>query len=96
MLAVLIPSLVYVGLIQYLGIYVASAIFITAFMVTVGRENPLKALGVGLLVPLALFFMFERWFLVPLPKCSIEFCEQIEDTLTTQEGYQRLLRHFER
>jgi hypothetical protein len=33
---------------------------------------------------------------VPLPKCSIEFCDQIEDTLTTQEGYRRLLRHFER
>ena len=44
----------------------------------------------------ALFFMFERWFLVPLPKCSVEFCEQIEDTLTTAEGYQRLLRHLER
>jgi hypothetical protein len=95
-LAVLIPSIVYVGLIQYLGIYLASAIFITLFMMTVGRENPLKALGVGLLVPLALFFMFERWFLVPLPKCSIEFCDQIEDTLTTQEGYQRLLRRLER
>jgi len=95
-LAVLIPSLVYVALVQYVGIYVASAIFIAAFMVVVGRENPLKALGVGLFVPVALFFMFERWFLVPLPKCSIEFCEQIEDTLTTQEGYRRLLRHFER
>jgi putative tricarboxylic transport membrane protein len=91
-LAVLIPGLVYVALIQYIGIYLASAIFISAFMVAVGRENPLKALGVGVLVPVALFFMFERWFLVPLPKCSIEFCEQIEDTLTTVEGYQRLLR----
>lgn len=95
-LAVLIPSLVYVGLIQYLGIYLASTIFLIAFMVTVGRENPLKALGVGLLVPLALFFMFERWFLVPLPKCSMEFCDQIEDTLTTVDGYQRLLRRFQR
>jgi putative tricarboxylic transport membrane protein len=95
-LAVLIPSLVYVGLIQYLGIYLASAIFIAGFMVTVGREHPLKAVGVGLLVPLALFFMFERWFLVPLPKCSIAVCEQIEDTLTTREGYQRLLGHFAR
>jgi len=95
-LAVLIPSLVYVGLIQYLGIYLASAIFIILFMIVVGRENPIKAVGVGLLVPLALFFMFERWFLVPLPKCSDEYCEQIEDTLTTAEGYQRLLRHLGR
>ena len=95
-LAVLIPSLVYVGLVQYVGIYLASAVFITLFMLMVGRENPLKAVGVGLLVPFALFFMFERWFLVPLPKCSIEFCEQIEDTLTTTQGYQRLLHRLER
>ena len=95
-LAVLIPSLVYVGLIQYVGIYIASAIFITLFMIAVGRENPLKAVGVGLLVPVALFFMFERWFLVPLPKCSIAFCEQIEDTLTTAEGYKSLFQRPER
>ena len=94
-LAVLVPSLVYVGLIKYLGIYLASAIFICAFMMMVGRENPLKALGVGMLVPFVLFFMFERWFLVPLPKCSIAICEQIEDTLTTREGYQRLLQRFQ-
>jgi len=81
-LAVLIPSLVYVALIggvslgpvdvPALGIYVASAIFIFAFMIVIGRENPLKALGVGILVPVALFFMFEKWFLVPLPKGPLE------------------------
>jgi len=81
-LAVLIPSICYVALIgglslgpvavPGLGIYVASAIFITAFMIVIGRENPLKALGVGILVPLALFFMFEKWFLVPLPKGPLE------------------------
>jgi hypothetical protein len=95
-LAVMVPGLVYVGLIQYLGIYLASAAFIMAFMLVVGRENLVKAVGVGVVVPLALFFMFERWFLVPLPKCSMEFCEQIEDTLTTAEGYQRLLHRLER
>ena len=87
-LAVLIPSLCYVALIggippvevpalgqvelPALGIYVASGIFILAFMVVIGRENPLKALGVGILVPVALFFMFEKWFLVPLPKGPLE------------------------
>ena len=55
-----------------LGIYAASAIFISAFMMVIGRENPLKALGVGILVPVALFFMFEKWFLVPLPKGPLE------------------------
>jgi putative tricarboxylic transport membrane protein len=81
-LAVLIPALVYVALIggvslgrvdvPGLGIYVASAIFIFAFMLAVGRENVFKALGVSVLVPLALFFMFEKWFLVALPKGPLE------------------------
>lgn len=81
-LAVLVPSLVFVALIgglslgpveiPALGIYVASAIFIFAFMIAVGRENPLKAIGVAIAVPIALFFMFEKWFLVPLPKGPLE------------------------
>ncbi len=81
-LAVLVPSLVYVALIggislgpvdvPGLGIYVASAIFIFAFMLAVGRENIIKSAIVSVAVPLALFFMFEKWFLVPLPKGPIE------------------------
>jgi putative tricarboxylic transport membrane protein len=71
-LAVLVPAIVYVGLIQWLGLYVASAIFITTFMIFVGRESILRALAVGIGVPLALFFMFEIWFLVPLPKGPVE------------------------
>jgi putative tricarboxylic transport membrane protein len=95
-LAVLIPSLIYVGLIQYVGIYLASALFIFLFMLAVGRENPLKAVGVGIVVPVVLFFMFEKWFLVPLPKCSIEACEQIEDRLITPETYYRLFHQRDR
>lgn len=81
-LAVLIPSLIYVAMIggisigplevPGLGIYVASGIFIMAFMILIGRENPLKALGVSIAVPVALFLMFEKWFLVPLPKGPLE------------------------
>ena len=71
-LAVLIPSLIYVALIGYIGIYVASGIFIFVFMIAVGRENPLKAISVGVLVPIVLFFMFEKWFLVPWPKGPFE------------------------
>src|SRR5262249_28020766 len=71
-LAVLIPSLVLVGLIESFGIYVAAAIFILGFMLVIGRENFFKALAVSIGVPLMLFFMFERWFLVPLPKGPLE------------------------
>lgn len=71
-LAVLVPSIVYVGLIGVLGIYVASALFILAFMVTIGRESIIKAVFVGIFVPGLLFLMFEKWFLVPLPKGPLE------------------------
>jgi putative tricarboxylic transport membrane protein len=71
-LAVLVPSLAYVAMIEYLGIYVASAIFIMAFMVVMGRQNPLKAVAIGVLVSGCLFLMFEKWFLVPLPKGPLE------------------------
>lgn len=71
-LAVLIPSLIYVGAIGYIGIYIASGIFIFVFMIAVGRENPFKAISVGAIVPIVLFFMFEKWFLVPLPKGPFE------------------------
>jgi putative tricarboxylic transport membrane protein len=81
-LAVLVPSLAYVGLIggvaigpyevPRLGIYVASAIFILVFMIAVGRENPLKAITVSVAIPVLLFLMFEKWFLVPLPKGPLE------------------------
>jgi putative tricarboxylic transport membrane protein len=81
-LAVLIPSSIFVGLIggfsvgpvdvPGLGIYVSSALFLFFFMVIIGRENPFKSLAVGAVVPLGLFLMFEKWFLVPLPKGPLE------------------------
>ena len=77
-LAVLIPSFVYVALIggflgiPGIGIYAASALFIFGFMVAIGREGVLKSLAVALGVPFALYMMFEKWFLVPLPKGPLE------------------------
>jgi hypothetical protein len=70
-LMVLGPTAGYVLLIQLIGIYVASAIFIASFMLA-SREGPVKSLLVGVGVPVALFLMFERWFLVPLPKGPLE------------------------
>jgi putative tricarboxylic transport membrane protein len=72
-LQVLVPSIVYVFLIEFLGIYVASAIFIMGFMLAFGRDQGIiRTVGVGLGVPFVLFLMFEKWFLVPLPKGPLE------------------------
>ncbi len=72
-LQVLIPTIVYVFAVGYVGIYVASAIFIMGFMFAFGRDQGIvKTVGIGIGVPLALFMMFEKWFLVPLPKGPLE------------------------
>jgi hypothetical protein len=71
-LAVLIPSVIYVIVVRLAGLYVASAIFIAAFMAWQGKFPWHKCLAVGVLVPVALFLMFEVWFKVPLPKGPLE------------------------
>ena len=71
-LIVLVPAAIYVLVLEYTGIYVASAIYIAAFMTYMGRYNILLSIAVGVGVSVALFFMFEIWFLVPLPKGPLE------------------------
>lgn len=70
--SVALPMAVYVGLIFPLGIYVASTLMILYFMIRLGRHRWAPALAVALAVPLAFFLVFERWFLVPLPKGPLE------------------------
>jgi len=70
--AVLLPMVVYVALIWGLGIYLASTLLIGYFMRRHGHYGwPLTA-AVSVGVPLLLFAVFEKWFLVPLPKGPIE------------------------
>ena len=71
-LKVLVPTIVFVILIGYLGIYLSAAIFIAFFMGWLGKYPVYKIIPVALAVPIVAFFMFEVWFLVPLPKGSIE------------------------
>lgn len=71
-LQVLVPTIVFVVSVGFLGIYLAAAIFITFFMWWLGKYAIYKIVPIALAVPLLLFMMFEVWFLVPLPKGPIE------------------------
>ncbi len=71
-LQVLVPTIIFVGLIGFLGIYLSAAIFIAFFMAWLGKYPAYKIAPVAVLVPLGLFVMFEVWFLVPLPKGPLE------------------------
>lgn len=70
--AIFWPMVLYVGLIALMGIYIASTVLIGYFMLRHGKHGIWVTAGVSVGVPLACFAVFERWFLVPLPKGPVE------------------------
>jgi putative tricarboxylic transport membrane protein len=71
-LCVLIPAFLYVLVTQFIGIYVASAVFIGGFMRAMAGFNWLKIIVVSVCITVTLFWMFEIQFMVPLPKGPLE------------------------
>ena len=69
---VMVPTLMYVALIEWMGIYVASTIYIALFMWWLGKYSWIKFVSVSVGVNVAFFLMFEIWFKVPLPKGPLE------------------------
>jgi len=71
-LQVLIPTIIFVVLSIYIGIYISTFLFIGFFMTWHGRYPVWKTLPIAIAVPIAIFVIFEIWFLVPLPKGPFE------------------------
>ena len=71
-LSMLVPSILYVAIIAWSGIYVASAVFIAFFMRWLGKYAWWKVAAVSIGVSVVFFLIFERWFKVPLPKGPLE------------------------
>ena len=71
-LRVVIPAAIYVGSVPFIGLYVASMLFIGWFMRRLGKYRWLTIAAVALGMPLVTYIVFERWFLVSLPKGPIE------------------------
>jgi putative tricarboxylic transport membrane protein len=71
-LMVLVPTVLYVLATQFVGIYVASAIFIAAFMRVMDKRGWLKVMLISFGVSASLFWLFEIQFRVPLPKGPLE------------------------
>ena len=67
-LTVLIPAAIYVLLVRFLGMYVASAIYIAFFMIWLGHYPWWKGIAVGVVIDAIFFALFEVWFKVPLFK----------------------------
>ncbi len=71
-LKVLWPATGMVMLTQVGGLYVASALYIGFYMRWVGRHSWVATAALSIGVPIATFFIFEKWFLVPMPKGPLE------------------------
>jgi putative tricarboxylic transport membrane protein len=71
-MSVVIPTSIYVASISFVGLYVASMVFIAFFMRWLGKYNwpIIAAIAIGM--PVVTYIVFEKYFLVPLPKGPIE------------------------
>jgi putative tricarboxylic transport membrane protein len=71
-LKVLWPAVAMVVLMQWIGLYVASALYVGFYMRWIGRHSWPAVVGLAVGVPLVAFIIFEKWFLVPMPKGPLE------------------------
>ena len=71
-LKVLWPAVALVVVMQWVGLYVAAALYTGFSMRWIGRHSWLAVAAVAVGFPLVTFFIFEKWFLVPMPKGPLE------------------------
>ncbi len=69
---VFVPTLLYVPVTQWLGLYVASFILIAGFMAVVGRIAAWKSVLTALIFSVSMFVTFEVAFDVIMPKGPLE------------------------
>ena len=71
-LTVLLPAMVFVGAIQLVGMYIASAVYIAVFMIVLGKFSRVKSVIAALTIAVLFFLLFEVWFKVPLAKGALD------------------------
>jgi len=71
-LKVLWPAVAAVALMHFVGLYVSSALYMGFYMRWVGRHSWVTVVAIALGIPIGSFLVFEKWFLVPMPKGPLE------------------------
>ncbi len=69
---VLLPAVGMVALTHFLGLYVAGALYLGAYMRWIGRHSWVVTVLLSVAIPVVTFLIFEIWFLVPMPKGPLE------------------------
>jgi putative tricarboxylic transport membrane protein len=71
-LKVLLPAAAFVLSTHWVGLYVATALYLGFYMRWIGRHSWASVVVVSATVPVVTFCVFEIWFLVPMPKGPLE------------------------
>jgi len=71
LLYVAVPAALMVFLTEFIGLYLAAGLYLAVYMRWIGKNGWIKVLAVSILLPLAGYFVFEKWFLIPLPEGSL-------------------------
>jgi hypothetical protein len=71
-LKVLVPAVGFVLLTELIGLYVASALYTGFYMRWIGRHRWATVAMIAVGLPMITFLIFEKWFLVPMPKGPLE------------------------
>ncbi len=65
---VLVPSAGMVLLTSIIGLHLAALCFLVFYMRVVGKIGWVKVIFVSVLIPMSLYFLFDKFFLIPLPQ----------------------------
>jgi hypothetical protein len=65
---VAVPAFGMVALTEAIGLYPAAAIYLAVYMRWIGRHRWITIFLVSILLPVASYFLFDKWFLIPMPK----------------------------
>ena len=65
---VLFPSVGMVLLTELIGLHLATVLYLAFYMGVVGKENWGKVILLSILIPLVVYIVFDKVFLIPLPE----------------------------
>jgi putative tricarboxylic transport membrane protein len=65
---VLLPAVGMVLLTELIGLHLSTVIYLAFYMWMVGKIHPTKVVLISIIAPLAVYIVFDRIFLIPLPE----------------------------
>jgi hypothetical protein len=71
-LMVLVPIALVVPLTETLGFYLTAFLYLFLYIRWIGQKPWLLTGTISFLFPIAIYLVFEKWFLIPLPKGLVE------------------------